>query len=582
MRALLLLCVYLYGVMTLEVTPVRDGVVLFRKERLLREAGQATIYDVIDYDDTAFATAIRPITDKIENYIFNLRVDMRPEVQRLLTNRLNRVRRQTSVRRRNRRGLANFIGQIGKALFGVATEEDLARVQAGLAAIADQTAVLTTQQNKMIAVINRVGAAQITQMKKVNELVNRTDALHANMIAVSRSTSAIVRNITTEWTHMKLRTNIEYLLSDLEARYRDFQELSHFMHSLKLSCEIGAVTEDLLPPDLLQRITANNANHNTALTNEWYYRTLKVETMFRDRLGRLVCRYTVPLPANEPYIAYNIHTYPTYNANSSFAVRLYHDVYVAIGTQTGELFYPEQCKGIDPVVCHAGLRYDKSRELCVRGLITSSPKQQSHCSISLHKSVDNSQSIKEVTRNKFVVHTSHEHYSYRCPEKKPVVGELTYGTYVIEIEPDCLLDTSSWMLEGLTYHEIYQYFNISEIEIPEIPVLNDENWNKLQGLLDGANVIDQLDVPSFNEIPTIPPMQVPSNVETKKPVYTLWYFWVILIMIVFLIAMICLYLYHNRCISLMKLHAMFTEQQRDQGTANVAFVVDSANVCSIK
>jgi len=580
MRSLLLLCVYLCGVTTLEVTSVRDGVVLFGKERLLREAGQATIYDVIDYDYSAFATAIRPITDKIENYIFNLRTDMRPEVQRLLTDRLNRVRARSPVSRRSRRGLVNFIGQIGKGLFGLATEEDLARVQAGLDAIADQTAVLTTQQNNMVAVINKVGAAQIKQMRKVNELVNRTNALHVNMVAVSRYTSAIMRNITTEWSHMKLRTNIEYLLSDLESRARDFQELSHYMHNLKLSCEIGAVTEDLLPRDLLQRIMASNGNQNTALTNEWYYRTLKVETMFRDKFGRLVCRFTVPLPASEPYIAYNIHTYPTYHANSSFAVRLYHDVYVAIGTQTGELFYPEQCKGIDPVVCHAGLRYDKSRELCVRGLITGSPKQQSHCSISLHKSVDNSQSIKEVTRNKFVVHTSHEHYSYRCPGNKPIVGDFPYGTYVIEIEPDCLLDTSSWMLEGLTYHEIYQYFNISEIEIPEIPVLSDENWNKFERLIEEANVIDQLDVPSFNEIPTIPPMHVIN--EIKKPVYTLWYFWIILLMILLFIVVISWYLYHNRCISMTYLHAMFTEQQSDQGTANVAYVVDSANVCSIK
>ncbi|ELT87046.1 hypothetical protein CAPTEDRAFT_201479, partial [Capitella teleta] len=352
--------------------------------------------------------------------------------------------------------------------------------------IADQTDVLISDHNKLVAIVNRVGAEQISQLNKVNELVNRTNVLHSQITAVSTYVSEIVQNISIAWTHMKFRTNVEYLISDVESRYRDFQELRNYMRDLKLSCEVGSVTEELLPVQLLRRITSDSRNQNS-LTNEWYYRTLKVETMFRDRSGRLVCKYTVPLLASEPYLAYNIHTYPVFNPNASLALRLYHVVYVAIGTQTGELFYPEQCKRIDPVVCHAGLRYDKSRELCVRGLISGSPQQQSHCPVSLFKSINNSQSVKEVTRNKFVVHTPHEHYSYRCPDQKPLVDEITYGTYVIEIDQKCFLDTSSWMLEGLTYHEIYQYFNISDIEIPNIPILNSNSWHKFHTLLIDAN-----------------------------------------------------------------------------------------------
>jgi hypothetical protein len=65
-----------YGVHTLNIAPVPDGVVLFGKERLLRENGQVTVFAVIDLDDSAFANTMAPIAEKIEGYIHDLRVDM--------------------------------------------------------------------------------------------------------------------------------------------------------------------------------------------------------------------------------------------------------------------------------------------------------------------------------------------------------------------------------------------------------------------------------------------------------------------------------------------------------------------------
>ncbi|ELT87127.1 hypothetical protein CAPTEDRAFT_217092 [Capitella teleta] len=263
-----------YGVRTLNIAPVPDGVVLFGKERLLRENGQVTVFAVIDLDDSAFANTMAPIAEKIEGYIHDLRVDMRPEVQRLLSNRLQRVMRNSSKSNRMRRGLINFVGQVGKALFGLATEEDLTQVQTGMQQIADQTDVLISDHNKLVAIVNRVGAEQISQLNKVNELVNRTNVLYTQITAVSTYVSEIVQNISIAWTHMKFRTNVEYLISDVESRYRDFQELRNYMRDLKLSCEVGSVTEELLPVQLLRRIISDSRNQNS-LTNEWYYRTLK-------------------------------------------------------------------------------------------------------------------------------------------------------------------------------------------------------------------------------------------------------------------------------------------------------------------
>ena len=566
------LLVFLLGITgstdALEISSIPNGLALFGNEKLLRENGGVTVYAVIDFNNNAFSDAILPLADKIHRYIHDLRIDMRPQVRKILQDRINRMLRTPDYNRRiksllgqrrtpstrQRRGLINFVGDLSKTLFGLATQGDIDAVKQGIDQIADQTQLLLTSHNKLVGVVNKVGAEQIKQMEKVNELINRTNVLHTDIKATSLYVEWAARNMTGMMHHLKLRHNVEFLLSDLESRYLDFLQLSDLLRNQRIQCEIGSVTDELLPLPLLMSINERNGNQD-ALPYEWYYRTLKVETMFRDEEGRFVCKYTVPLLSNENYIAYNLHTYPVFHANNSFAVRLYHDVYVAIGTHTGELFYPEQCKGIGPVVCHAGLRYDKSRELCVRGLITGSAENQKYCPISIFKSIDNSQSVKEVTRNKFVVHTSQERYSYRCPNEKPKIGEFSYGTYIVEIDANCVLDTNYWMIEGLTYHEIYQYFNITTIEIPDVPILSESNWNKLNTLASSINIIDRLEIPNFDEIPTVPLLK--DHFEVKKSVIKLWYFWVILIIALFLTIMIIGYVYHTRCISLKLLHESF-------------------------
>lgn len=573
----------------LQVTPVKNGVVLFGKEQLAREDGQVTVYTVIDFDQNAFSYAIRPIAEKIYEYIHALRIDMRPQVRKLLEDRVDRMLQIPDLARhlkslgithnpsgRRRRGLVDFVGKIAKGLFGLATTQDIASVQDGLTRIADQTQILLSSQNKLIGVVNKVGAEQIKQIHKVNELINKTDVLNSEMKAMSQYVNWFARNMTVMMNHIKLRVNVEYLLSNLEARYRDFLQLSDLLHNQRTQCEIGSVTGDLLPLQLLKMITDNG--NQEALPYEWYYRTLKVETMFRDSEGRFVCKYTVPLLAPENYLAYNLHSYPAYNENNTYAVRLYHDVYVAIGTRTGELFYPEMCKGIDPVVCHAGLRYDKSRELCVRGLITGSEVQQNRCPITIFKSIDNSQSVREITRNKFVVHTSQERYSYRCQNEKPQIGEFSYGTYIVEIDADCILDTNAWMIEGLTYHEIYQYFNISTVEIPEVPVLSQSNWKKINSLVTSINLIDRLEVPNFDEIPTVPLLK--DQFESKKSVVQLWYFWVILCVVLLLFAMICGYVYHTRCISVKLLHDSINAHTALVASPQTAEIQETDVVCA--
>jgi hypothetical protein len=107
------------------------------------------------------------------------------------------------------------------------------------------------------------------------------------------------------------------------------------------------------------------------------------------------------------------------------------------------------------------------------------------------------------------------------------------------------------MLEGLSYHEVFQYFNISDIEIPDVPVLDSTSWHRFHTLLIEANVIDRLDLPTLEDIPTVPPRH--ASFVVKKPFYTLWCFWIIVLIVISILCMIFLYVYFNGCLTMKNL-----------------------------
>ena len=101
----------------------------------------------------------------------------------------------------------------------------------------------------------------------------------------------------------------------------------------------------------------------------------------------------------------------------------------------------------------SGIEYGKTQNLCIRGLIAQDRFLQRKCPLVFGKDVDVVQRVQEVVRNKYVVYTDDELYKYRCKANKPEPGRLASGTYIITLEPDCVLDTDEWMLRGLNYFQ---------------------------------------------------------------------------------------------------------------------------------
>jgi hypothetical protein len=56
---------------------------------------------------------------------------------------------------------------------------------------------------------------------------------------------------------------------------------------------------------------------------------------------------------------YQINTFPIRKDDA--ILRVFRDAKVAIGTQSGLMFFANACMGEDPIVCHSGLILEKDQ-----------------------------------------------------------------------------------------------------------------------------------------------------------------------------------------------------------------------------
>ena len=165
----------------------------------------------------------------------------------------------------------------------------------------------------------------------------------------------------------------------------------------------------------------------------------------------------IPILHAEPYMAHDIRTFPVKNPTGEGFLRIYHNVKTVSSTVSDELFFPTHCLGIHPSVCQAGPSYARDRHGCLRGIIEGDSKLIQQCPIEYRKEIYDDEVIQSIGSNRYLVHCNAEDYKYRCEGRRPVKGRWNDGTYVIQLDPGCVLDADSFQLEGLLYTDISVY-----------------------------------------------------------------------------------------------------------------------------
>ena len=113
----------------------------------------------------------------------------------------------------------------------------------------------------------------------------------------------------------------------------------HILTMVKLRlllCEAGDVTEELIPRSYLNEVDVTRVN-GEPLGVSWYYQYLKVDRYFEND-GFATCVIEIPLTQSEPFLSEPIFTYPIKRGEG--VIQIHHNVWVALGTITGGIFYP--------------------------------------------------------------------------------------------------------------------------------------------------------------------------------------------------------------------------------------------------
>jgi hypothetical protein len=177
-----------------------------------------------------------------------------------------------------------------------------------------------------------------------------------------------------------------------------------------------------------------------------YYAYLSVENVLEYN-DCLLC--TVKAPVVRDVQAYQLffHAFAIANEDKYVTLDVLED-FILIPT-TEDIFAAQNCFGLKPHFCTAGVRWKKSTLPCYLGLATRDETMISKCPLTISSSVG--QKVHHTVDNIFAVQASAVTYHHQCKQEIPDSGKIENGVYLIKIDPGCTLSTDKWYIKGLTF-----------------------------------------------------------------------------------------------------------------------------------
>ena len=443
----------------------------------------------------------------------------RVELNQLVHKRIEILRARIVKTDRNRRGLFNFVGDIASSLFGIPSANDLQRLKVVNEKLVRAVEGVVVRQGNIVAKVNVLGRKQQEIMEKVNEVINRQreqfEFLNSRLIA----TTYLIR---TTLRILRINTLIDIIIEDL----RQYEETLALIQAMRISCESRTVTEQLIPTKMAEEILTSGLNHQK-IDPLTYYAYIQVRKITEIE-GKVYCVLRAPLFTDDKQAQMAVTTVPTCTPGK--CLKLYQPEPFVMSYTTEELYYPTECFGPKPKACRPGVKYDKRQLPCLHGLINGDPTQQTQCPITIYKNKPPPQPIATVTLNRYVVSTEVTLYHYRCPQKTPRTGTLPLGSYVIDVEPNCIFDTMNWMLQGIPIQDIEynrtilppKQINLTWLKIEELPLGNHTTLLPVG--------IKQLTLPNYEALQKPPEIDITRNINKIQSEIgrTHWLVWLLM------------------------------------------------------
>ena len=337
---------------------------------------------------------------------------------------------------RNKRGLINAVGKIRKELFGIATEDDVRKIEQ-----------IINENRKVITTISH----------NSNELVTIVNVTHMQMVENRKATNELLESVRylQEWVNrwranMDLHSSIVSKLLMLESLMRDLERANDKVIRVRKDLENGLLSEDLLPMDELKKLInsariPDGAKFVSPLY--WYYSKMKVKLLRID--SEFVYAVDLPLVSEERFVAKEFKSFPTPNLKRNVTIQVSLSSDGLFRSHSGQITkLPFDCVGDQPLVCPptAVKRDDFSDKSCVSSLFSDSIENKGdNCPVQV--SGDMSEHIYYHGVNMFVLITWGTEITEGCFHSK--LMSLSPGAYLIEWSGKCSLCTRYHCVRGV-------------------------------------------------------------------------------------------------------------------------------------
>jgi hypothetical protein len=425
--------VFVSPMTSLNITAVPSGIVITDRQELYSARSYVEVFVTIrDNRESKFIQDVNELCYKLRLQLTQTNVSS--STIDVLRHRLAILEERVHLQHhRPRRGLIDIIGNVAHVLFGTARDADVTALGNAVQKLGGATQGVIKTQDRSLAIVNKMSTEYNKLQKHVNN-INRNLQMHTEAL----------QHITDAMQQFEIVNRMSHVLSLIESQLYYYFNSVERLHDARVTSTMGKVTEDVIAPAFLQEVLNSVRNHKQ-LPLYWYYQALHVDYIF-EYDDQLICKVHIPILDDEVFTLYNVQSFPIKGSSPNDYLRVYHDVQIALSSVNGDVLFTEDCIGTKPVVSSAAARFDVDNFQCIHGLLLNDDVRQKTCPVEHLSSIDPSYSIKEIGYNKFVGFTGDNSYIYRCPNAKPQLGKLLSGVYLIEIDPECALDTPSFLI----------------------------------------------------------------------------------------------------------------------------------------
>ena len=410
---------------------------------------------------------------------------------------------------RVKRGLLNFVGVVGKKLFGLATEGEVNELRKHIELSSANSQHVTHVINQLVSVVNQSHDQIKENRLHISKIEHYTSKLADNVINMENLIDEKINDGHRLAATIQLGDTLAAIKSAQTAWLRQYDTYAR----QKASLEMGWLTEETLPPrDLLRILSAENTGQFSALPMHWYYAHVSVRPLWEEG-DTMVFKAELPFSDSTRYLQYNLRSWPIKGTKPGYSIQFTTPPEVALNTESGNLFVPRTCVGEHPRVCRSGPLYDRGAFKCVRGLLTGETSLRKACKVSLTRSVEEDDIVEEVSNGIFAISSPSHGYSIHCggqPERRMRIAE---GLHLLRLKAGCTARGAGWVISGVQTMASNVSFTFPVVPTPELALpdllstkvlekhLNSPTWDALGRVTD----ISLSNVP-----PNDPPFAIPS------------------------------------------------------------------------